>query len=69
MNSLKRNFITAMRFGQLPQLEIDGKTLYQSMAITRFLARKYNLAGKTNFEEAEADMIVDLINDTFDGSK
>merc|ERR1712154_711937 len=29
------------RFGQLPRLEIDGETLYQSLAINRFLARKY----------------------------
>ena len=58
-----------MKFGQVPKLEIDGKTLYQSIAITRFLARKYGLAGKTEFEEAQADMIVDCILDTFHGSK
>ena len=34
------------------------------MTITRFLARKYGLAGKNELEEAEADMIVDCISDT-----
>ena len=52
---------------QLPVLEVDGKVIGQSMAITRFLARKYNLAGKNEWEEAEADMIVDCIDDTFNG--
>jgi len=52
---------------QLPILEVDGKVIGQSMAITRFLARKYNLAGKNEWEEAKADMIVDCIDDTFNG--
>ena len=57
-----------MRFQQVPALEIDGKTLYQLVTITRFLAKKYGLAGNTEFEEAEADMIVDLISDTLNSS-
>ena len=39
------------------------------MAINRFLARKYGLAGRNAMEEAKVDMIVDCINDTFQGSK
>jgi len=51
-------------FQQLPVLEIDGKiTLSQSQAIARYLARKYNLAGKTELEQVQADMIVDCMQD------
>ena len=62
-------FIIEQRFGQLPRLDIDGETLYQSLAINRFLARKYGLAGRNAMEEANVDMIVDCINDAFEGSK
>ena len=57
----------AFRFGKLPVLEYDGKTIAQSRAIARFLGRKYGLAGKTEIEDAEADMIVDYIAETNDG--
>ena len=53
--------------GQLPVLEVDGKTIGQSMTIARFLARRYNLAGKNDLEEAEADMLVDSMADTLEG--
>ena len=56
-----------MKFGQLPVLEVDGKTIAQSMAIARFLARRYKLTGENEIEEAEADAIVDCINDCFNG--
>ena len=52
----------------MPVLEVNGKTIAQSVAITRYLARRYNLAGKTEFEEAEADMIVDCISDSMNGT-
>ena len=48
-------------------MEYNGKTIAQSRAIARFLGRKYGLAGKTDIEEAEADMIVDYIAETNDG--
>ena len=57
----------AFRFGKLPVLEYNGKTIAQSRAIARFLGKKYGLAGKTDIEEAEADMIVDYIAETNDG--
>ena len=60
-------FFAAFRFGKLPVLEYNGKTIAQSRAIARFLGKKYGLAGKTDIEEAEADMIVDYIAETNDG--
>jgi len=50
-------------FGQIPLLEFGDVKLCQSLAIARFLARKYNLAGKTDLDQARADMIVDCIED------
>jgi len=51
-------------FGQLPVLEVDGVKLCQSNAFARYLARKFNLAGKTELEQAQADMIVDCFEDS-----
>jgi len=52
-------------FLQVPIFEIDGKiTLCQSSAIARHLARKYNLAGKSELEQVQADVIVDCIQDS-----
>ena len=35
----------------------------QSNTIARFLARRFNLAGKTDIEQAKAEMIIDHFND------
>ena len=47
-------------FGQVPVLEVteNGKTiqLSQSLAIARFLARRFNFYGKNDLEMAEIDM-------------
>ena len=47
-------------FGQTPVLEITegGKTfkLAQSIAIARYLGRKFDLYGKTDFDKAHVDM-------------
>jgi glutathione S-transferase len=51
-------------FGQLPVFEFDNKVLCQSFTIARFLARKYGLAGKTDFEQAQAEMVADCIDDS-----
>jgi glutathione S-transferase len=51
-------------FGQLPVLEVDGVKLCQSNACARYLARKYNLAGKTDLEQAQVDMVADCFEDT-----
>jgi len=56
---------SSLPFLQVPIFEIDGKiTLCQSLAIARHLARKYNLAGKTELEQVQADMTVDCIQDS-----
>jgi len=52
-----------MPMGQMPVLEVDGKMLCQSTAIARYLAREFGLAGKTNWDMAKADMLVDGIFD------
>jgi len=54
----------ATPFGQLPMLEVDGVKLCQSNSCARFLARKFNLAGKTELEQAQADMFVDCVEDS-----
>jgi len=41
----------------------DGKTLAQSNTIARFLARKYNLMGKDEWEAAKVDEMVDVLVD------
>jgi glutathione S-transferase len=51
-------------FKQIPLFEFDGNTLVQSLTIARFLARKYKLAGKTELEQARADLVVDCIEDS-----
>ncbi|PZC81046.1 hypothetical protein B5X24_HaOG200242 [Helicoverpa armigera] len=50
-------------FGQVPILEMDGKTYAQSYSIARFLGRKFGLGGDNIQEEFEIDQIVDLIDD------
>jgi glutathione S-transferase len=52
-------------FGQLPVLEFDGKKLCQSNTCARYLARHFKLAGKTDLEQAQADMIVDCVEDAW----
>merc|ERR1712126_52995 len=53
-------------YGQLPVLKIEGESIAQSTAIARMLADKYGLSGRTNLEKAQADEIVDAINDIRD---
>lgn len=51
------------RWGQVPLAEFDGKTLNQSLAITRYFARKYNFVPKDDFEAALCDEYVDTIRE------
>jgi len=49
-------------------LEIDGeKKLAQSNTIARYLAGQYGLAGKNDWERAQADMYVDCVEDIIIG--
>jgi len=50
-------------FGQLPLLEVDGVMLCQSNACARLVARKHNLAGQSELEQAQVDMVVDCLED------
>lgn len=53
----------SMPTGQMPVLEIDGKKYSQSLAIARYLAREYGMAGKSNTDQLLVDQIVDTVND------
>lgn len=48
---------------QIPILEVDGKVVHQSLAITRYLAREVGLAGANSWEDLEIDLAVDTVND------
>jgi len=50
-------------YGQLPVLEVGDKKLAQSNAITRFLAKKFNLAGSDDWEAAKIDELADVLVD------
>ncbi|XP_046744901.1 glutathione S-transferase-like [Diprion similis] len=50
-------------FEQVPILEVNGKTLYQSNAIVRFLANKLNLFGSDELEHYEVDAHIETIGD------
>jgi len=50
-------------FNQIPIFEFGDVKMCQSLAIARHLARKYNLAGKSDLDQARADMIIDCIED------
>lgn len=52
-----------MPFGQVPVLEIDGKKVNQSTAISRHLAKQFGLAGKDEWEALQIDIAVDTIHD------
>lgn len=48
---------------QIPTLEVDGKVLYQSVAIARYVATLVGLTGKTPLENWEIDAAVDTVTD------
>jgi len=52
-----------MPFGKVPVLEIDGKPLNQSIAITRYFSKKAKLAGNDDWESLLIDIAVDNIVD------
>lgn len=52
-----------MPLGKLPILEMNGHILGQSVAITRYLAKRAGLAGSDDWESLLIDIIVDNICD------
>ena len=56
-----------MPTGQVPVLEVhENGHVYkfsQSVAIARFLSKRFHLAGSTDLEQAEVDMYVDQVTD------
>eukprot|EP00057_Strongylocentrotus_purpuratus_P025035 XP_011679509.1 PREDICTED: glutathione S-transferase 2 [Strongylocentrotus purpuratus] len=48
---------------QIPILEADGKTMVQSRAIMRHLARKYGYNGKTEEEAFQIDVLCEALED------
>ena len=49
--------------GQLPVLTLDGLKLPQSISIARFFAKRCNLYGSDDVEQAKTDAIVDTVSD------
>ena len=58
-----------MPLNVLPVLYYDELVLSQSKTIGRFLAKEFGIAGKTNQQQAKADMIVDCITDVENGTR
>ena len=48
-------------FSRIPMLEFDGHTIYQSITIAKFLAKQFGLYGRTIYEEAQVDEIMELL--------
>nr|QUF59416.1 glutathione S-transferase GSTS12/13-1 [Brachionus angularis] len=51
--------------GQLPFLSVNDIKLPQSIALSRLLAKRHNLAGKDDLEQAKTDAVVDTLNDYY----
>lgn len=52
-----------MPYGQLPILEIDGKVYHQTLPICRYLAKQFDIGGKTDLDALEIDAIANSIYD------
>jgi len=51
------------KWGQVPFIEVNGVQMAQSVAIGRYLARKYKLVGESSMEEFQCDEIIDAFGD------
>lgn len=47
----------------MPVLEFEDKRIHQSVAISRFLAKKVGLDGKSDMQNFEIDSVVDTLSD------
>ncbi|KAI6176277.1 hypothetical protein M3Y97_00780900 [Aphelenchoides bicaudatus] len=59
------NYKPKMPHGKVPVLEVDGKYLCESAAICRFVARKHGLVGKTEWEQAKVDELINVQKDFY----
>lgn len=50
-------------FGQVPAMEVDGEMFAQTNAMANYLAREFNLYGKTNRDALRIDTISNLTED------
>ncbi|XP_033363122.1 hematopoietic prostaglandin D synthase-like [Bombus vosnesenskii] len=57
----------SMPYKKLPVLEINGKPVAQSNAVARYLARKYDLMGKDEWDAMICDELVDTLGDLKQG--
>lgn len=53
--------------GKVPYLEVEGQIIFQSKAMERFLANRYNLLGENHLDAAYIDGICETILDLKDG--
>ncbi|KAJ8026820.1 Hematopoietic prostaglandin D synthase [Holothuria leucospilota] len=49
--------------GQLPYLDVDGERIPQSMAINRYLSRKFGLYGENDIEKARIDVVLEVLEE------
>lgn len=49
--------------GQMPLLEVDGQVVHQSLAIVRYLAKRFNVAGDNDWEALLIETAGDTISD------
>ena len=65
-NRIQRENWPAMKketpFHILPILEVDGQVIGQSNAIGRFLAKRFNLYGNDDIEQAKVDALIDYLD-------
>lgn len=57
------NVFAVTPFGQLPTLEINGKVYSQTLSICRYLAKQFNLLGKTDLDTLQIDAIASALYD------
>ncbi|KAG7213603.1 hypothetical protein KM043_002856 [Ampulex compressa] len=50
-------------YGQMPTLEFGGKVYSQTLPICRYLAKQYNLLGKTDLDALEIDATANALHD------
>ena len=62
----KNNKKLIKSMNKLPYLEINGEIICQSKSIERFLARKFNMMGQNEIQNAKIDSICESVRDIKD---